>query len=278
MQKMPFGMAVGWILLWTLLVSGSAVLGCLYYLHQRESQSNDDQYRVVAIVQTTSDKESLKTVYLAELLGLSVDQPTNLHRFDSDEAKQKLLNSHVIKDVEVKKVRPGTVYVEYCMRKPIAYSGDYTNTAFDSEGIFFPVSPFYTPKRLPEVRLGLMDRALWGSCCRDSKPFQLTLAILKAVESRFHLKPIHLKEIDVSRAYAPSYGQREIVMRIDEDVEREEKGRLLLTTYPRLLRCSVDHFDQALEEYLVLRGKLSDRQAAIIDLRIPQLAFIKDDN
>lgn len=278
MNRMSLSKAVTWMFFWTLLISGSAGLGCLYYLHQLKSQIHDDQYQIVAVVQTTPDKESLKTVYLAELLSLSVDKPTNLFLFDTEEARQKLLRSHVIKDVFVKKIRPGTVFVEYSMRRPIAYSGDYANTALDREGTFFPVAPFYTPKRLPVIRLGLGDREkVWGSSCKEESAFAIAVEALSILESNFHHKPIHLNQIDVSHAFEASYGHRELIVMIDEDSEKLVNGHYMMTTYPRVLRFSVDGLEQGVKEYLVLREKIQDKKASIIDLRIPQLAFIKDE-
>lgn len=275
MNKISLKKALTSIFIWTLLISGSAGLGCLYYLHQLKSQIHDDQYQIVAVVQSSTDKESLKTVYLAELLGLSVDQPTNLFQFNTEEARQKLLGSHVIKDVDIKKIRPGTVFVEYSMRKPIAYSGDYANTALDKEGILFPVSPFYTPKRLPEIRLGwIANGSVWGSCCKDDQAFLLAVDVLRSLETHFQGKPIHLNHVDVSHAFASSYGHREIVVMIEEDVEKMEGGRFVVTAYPRVLRFSVSGLEQGAKEYLVLREKLQGKRASIIDLRIPQLAFI----
>jgi hypothetical protein len=275
MNKIPLSKGLTSIFLWTLLISGSAGLGFLYYFHQLKSQIHDDQYQIVAVVQTSSDKESLKTVYLAELLGLSFDKPTNLFQFDTEEARQKLLGSHVIKEVNIKKIRPGTVFVEYSMRKPIAYSGDYANTALDTDGVFFPVSPFYTPKRLPEIRLGLIaTNNVWGSSCKEDRAFLLAIEVLRILKTHFQGKPIHLSRVDVSHAFASSYGHREIVVMIEEDVEKVEGGRFVVTAYPRMLRFSVSGIEQAAKEYLVLREKLQGSKTSIIDLRIPQLAFI----
>lgn len=278
MKRVSLTKALMSIFLWTLAISGSAALGCLYYLHQMKSQIHDDQYQIVALVQTASDKESLNMVYLAELLNLSIDQPTNLFQFDAEEARKKLLGSHVIKETTIKKIRPGTVFVEYSMRRPIAYSGDYTNTAVDEEGYFFPVSPFYTPKKIPEIRLGILaEGTLWGSCCKEKKTFQLAIEVLHALEAYFQGKPIHLKRLDVSKAFASSYGQREIVAMIEEDVEKSEGGRFVVTTYPRTLRFSVSGLEQGVNEYLILREKLKNKKASIIDLRLDRLAFVRVD-
>lgn len=254
-----------WIALSTLLISGPATIGCWYYLN-RASQLDDDQYRIIAIVQTTADKEVLKTVYLAELLYLSVDCPTNLHRFNAEEARQRLLNSVVIKEASIKKVLPGTIYVDYTMRKPIAYLEDYTNTAIDEEGVLFPVSPFFTPKNLPKIRLGIneVNHNVWGTCYRNHRAFQCVLELLK---KNWQDEGLSIKFIDVSRTTLPSYGKREMILAF-------EKGGGNPLEPVCFLRLNANDYTKGLVSYRNLIEHLKERKAAIIDLRIPNLALV----
>ncbi|BBI18369.1 FtsQ-type POTRA domain-containing protein [Neochlamydia sp. S13] len=87
----------------TLAISGSASGGLIYYKYIKRQRLYNSQYNIVAIAQTTPDKEPLKTAYLAELLNLSIDQPTNIFRFNTQAAQQKLLNSPLITHAYVKK-------------------------------------------------------------------------------------------------------------------------------------------------------------------------------
>ena len=96
--KMPFSRSLIWILVSTLLISGSAFMGWLYFLHVKERRLHDDQYRIVAIIQSTPQADALKTLYLAELLGLSLDRPINLYQFNAKEAAQTLLSHPLIKN------------------------------------------------------------------------------------------------------------------------------------------------------------------------------------
>ncbi len=41
------------------------------------------------------------------------------------------------------------------MRTPYAYIGEFANTAIDKEGYLFPFRPFFTPKNLPILYIGL---------------------------------------------------------------------------------------------------------------------------
>ena len=53
----------------------------LIFQTQIEKQRRQEQYNIIALMQKSYSKESLKTAYLAELLGLSCDQPTNIFDF-----------------------------------------------------------------------------------------------------------------------------------------------------------------------------------------------------
>lgn len=268
--KIPFSHAVLWIFFSTLLVSGSAFMGWQYYLHLRDVRLNDDQYQIVAIVQKTSQKESLKTMYLAELLGLSIDKPVNLYQFDIEEGEQKLKAFPLIKTAAIKKIRPGTLFIDYEIRIPVAYLENYSNTVVDEEGYLFPFSPFFTPKNLPAFFLPLDEEVHWGDCLGKHEGLNLAFKVLEKWEN-LKLYQVHMKRLDVSRAFKESLGQRQIVLVLEEH-RADAKG---LQTY---LRLNPDHFYQNLVNYRTLRSHGKNNLGNgnhIVDLRIPHTAYIR---
>ncbi len=70
------------------------------------AEINDDQYHIVSLIQNNPQSDALKTVYLAELLELSLDRPVNLYQLNIQEATQKLLNHPLIKKATIKKFYP----------------------------------------------------------------------------------------------------------------------------------------------------------------------------
>lgn len=257
-------------------------MGWQYYLHVREKKYQNEQYRIVALVQSTPQKEGLKTVYLAELLDLSTDRPINLYHFNAKEAETKLAASPLIKKATVKKILPGTLYVDYQMRTPVAFLGDFANTAIDEEGYLFPFKPFFTPKRLPTFYFGLEKSQLnWGCCLFDLPSVRLGFNLMRElVDLESHAFTI--KQIDLSQVQADSYGQRQIVVVLESnsaDWLNKEKGDK--TIY---LRLTSDHVKQELINfqtlYTFLNQGINDEKdpsthQMVIDLRIPHLAFIK---
>jgi hypothetical protein len=277
-SKMPFSRSILWILVSTLLISGSAFMGWLYYLHVRERRLHDDQYHIVAIIQSTPQTDSLKSVYLAELLDLSLDRPTNLYQFNTKKGIQILLSNPLIKKAMIKKILPGTLFIHYQMRVPVAYIGDLANTVIDEEGVLFPFRPFFTPKRLPTIYLGLnTDECHWGRCLIEYASVNLSFSILKQCE--YQLGNFKIKQLDVAQAQADSYGQRQIVLVLEGNGKEE-----MLSTQPLIfLRLSSDHYAQELASFRTLQSanvenqaiQMKDDQSVVIDLRIPHLAFIK---
>jgi hypothetical protein len=277
------------ILFSILIVSGTFLSLRSYYSHMRNKQLNDPKFRLVAIAQASGDGELLKTSYLAELFQLSVDRPVSLIRFDSRAATSKLQSNPLMKSAHVSKIKPGTLLVEYQLRAPIAFLGDYSNTALDSEGVLFPFHPFFTPKKLPEILLGDLEsdpQSLWG---QKLKGFRMELAfkIYQHLMQLFNTESVAIRRIDVSKAYSLSYGQRQIVILLEERFTREHEGRSVLVTAPRTLRLGSVNWIRGLSRYLVLRQFLAKEEAKgpfpdislvskaplIIDLRVPRQAL-----
>ncbi|WP_213106392.1 cell division protein FtsQ/DivIB [Candidatus Protochlamydia amoebophila] len=276
--EIPFKRACLWILLSSLLISGSALMGWLYYQSAKEKRLRGGQYQIVAIVQETPHQESLKTGYLAELLELSLDQPANLYLFDSFEGEKKLLKSPLIKKVSIKKIRPGTLYIQYEMRSPIAYVGDYSNTAIDEDGILFPFRPFFTPKSIPTFYLGLSEHeGKWGVALQNVDRLQLARNVLK-IFKEVATREIAVKQIDVAEAYADSYGQRQIVVKLEDRkdfLSRHISAETLLRLNPEHYKQNIVNFF-SLDKVLNVKSKINNGMT-IIDLRIPHLAFYSQD-
>lgn len=280
MSKLSYQNALSWIIGSTLVVSGSA------YLLLKKLNKSEDQTPLSVIVQTGPQREALQTAYLSQLLGLSADHPLKTGAFDSKKAVSLLQKSPIIKEAKVRILRPGAVYVDYTVRQPIALLADYENTALDSEGRAFPLSPFFPPKNLPEIYLGLQGELDWNASVKG-KSFDLACEILRLLQSPQIPKLFFVRRIDVSRAEEKSLGKREIVL-VAEEVVASKEGRWI---FPRYIRLSPKDYSQALGNYLNLREKLILEESKnlppmhqgqtllyqplkTIDLRLPKMGFV----
>jgi hypothetical protein len=290
--RLSFSQVCLWLFLSMLCTGTTATVGWLYFQHIKQLRYQDDQYRIIALVQTGPEKEALKTVFLEELLDLSVDKPANLFRFNTQAAERKLLECPLIKKAVVKKIKPGTLYIDYSIRQPIAFLADYSNTAIDAEGVLIPFTPFFTPKKIPEITLGvaLPEGEVWGTQM-SGRGIKLAFDLLEQVNSLCCSQTSYLRKVDVNKAFADSYGQRQLVVVIEDWFEKEQEGRSVLCIFPRILRLSTANYLQELKDYLVLRDQLQQQELQqvvdstndlvradpmIIDMRIAQIAFLKE--
>jgi hypothetical protein len=288
---------LGGSVLTTLILS----LGARYLLAEwKRGQRSDDRYNIASIVQTGPEKEALKTVYLAELLGLSTDSPKNLYALDLNEAAKALLSSPLIRSAKVKRLPPNTLYVEYEARRPLCWLADYKNVAIDREGYLFPSAPFFTPKEMPEIYLGLppfgdpadsfgRSGGRWRSQIKN-RYLDLGFDLLKTFEGSPWKKGLRIQRIDVSNAFAPSLGAREIVLFTEEEIFFRKEEKELTFLFPKILRLGTTDYAQQLQNFFALRKTMVEdyrKQLAsldegarfaprIVDLRVPQLAFVEN--
>lgn len=269
--------ALLWILFSVVAVSGTATVGWTFYRYRLKGRSGDDRYQLKVVIQRAG---TLPTNYLVEQLGLSVDCPVNLFALNLKESVERLAESPVIRSVRLSRQLPDGLLVDYEAREPVAQLFDYTNTLIDQEGALFPMRPFFTPKRLPEVVLG-----------DDPRAMEVALGVLNVLLRSPFAEELRVRRVDVSSAFAESYGRREVVVILEDSLFKESGGKTLLHLYPRMLRLGVSEYQGALYNYLVLRKELLDRNRleppaardelvvecapTVVDLRLPDLAFFE---
>jgi len=273
------------------------------WMKAKRARLQDSSYNISVLIQTGPEKEALKTAYLAELLGLSVDKNVNLAVFDLDVAKQRLNASPLISSAEVRKIFPNILYIDYSVRKPVSWLGDYQNIALDQEGYLFPVYPFFSPKELPVIYLGLppfgadqdslgRKGGLWQTPLQN-RYLYLAFEILQFLEGSLWKEGFRIQRIDVSNAFAPSLGQREIVLFTEEELSVVREGKSLRFLFPKILRLSPKEYAQQMNNFFALQKNMKEdylKQLSsadelpsferfaprIIDLRIPHLAFVEN--
>ncbi len=294
---------------WICLVGSTAATLCVsaggYWLWSRWHQQRltDARNQIVAIVQTGPEREALATSHLAELLDLSVDRPTSLYAFDVSQAERRLESCPLIASAKIRRIPPGMLYVDYTIRRPLALLADYQNIGIDREGYFFPIAPFYPPKNLPEIYLGLppfdsLSRE-WGwpegswRIPLEYKYLRVAFEVLQLLCDAPWREGMRLKRIDVSNAFALSPGQREIILFVEEEWTLHEGEKEIVCVFPKIIRLPQRECVQQLSNFLSLRATMMEdykRQLAqahydhspiwfaarIIDLRVPQVAFVQN--
>lgn len=289
LRKISLVTALTWIVGSTLVVSGISYTVLRHWFLQKKKSEMDPRLQIVKILQTGPEKEALNTLYLAELMQLSIDRPVTTRSFNLKMAETRLCSSPVIEKARVSLTSPNAILVDYVARRPIAWLYDYVNIGIDIHGIPFPVHPFFSPKNLPEIFLGEPVSLQWNKQIENSK-MQLALTIRNILAPA----PFTIKRIDVGHAFAESYGKRQITLIIEESFKIDWQSKELLCVLPRILRLSTKEYRKELGNYLVLRddetrafdaavaqfeadGKTARLPEQVIDLRIAGMALIRYD-
>jgi hypothetical protein len=261
-HKIPLKKAFVWITLSVLAISGSATFGWLYTLQWKQALKHSPEYLITQIALTSPHLDALEPDFFAELLQLSSDKPTNQYQLNEKQAEKKLQSHPLIKKATVKAVSPNGLHIDYEMRAPVAYLGDIKNGGVDDEGVLIPCRPFFTPKRIPRYYLGLQDDVSWGEQIKGER-IRLAETLRRDIEH----KGAFVKSLDLTRIDAPSYGEREICVLIEEENDAYE-------TWPVLLRLNHKDPFRSLSTYWLYREKKPVSSPLILDLRIEDLAFI----
>jgi|JI9StandDraft_1071089.scaffolds.fasta_scaffold06273_7 hypothetical protein len=210
------------------------------------------------IVQTSPSKEAISTFYLAELLHLSEDAKISYEDFSVEEAKEHLLEEPLFKEVFLEKRKPRTLYIDYTIRKPVALLADFENTAIDEEFYLFPLEPFFSPKKLPEIYLGLTEYPKRI----EKKELDLAFRVIHVLQEKRPFPDVEIKKIDTANAYADSFGKREIVVVL-------RRGE-----HNHFLRLSTRNYEEALSHYFEMKEEIG--QDKVIDLRIANIAYVEE--
>lgn len=263
-RKIPLHRAIGYVVLSVCIIWGSLIGTWLVHKAVLQKRQLDARYTIAAIVQTCPQKERLQSWQLAEMLNLSRDKPQNLYAFDPAAATATLLACPAIKKASIRRQPPSIVHIDYVFREPCALLADFSNVALDRERVCFPLKPYFTPKRLPELYLGI--RELSYNSPLETKEASLAFKVLDYAKSSLP-SACRIVRIDTHNAFAKSAGVQEVVV-VLEEASRTRYLRLAPQTFQK----SLDTFIAYQSVFNQVNSTLPDQ---IIDLRSPCIALVK---
>lgn len=270
-KKLPLAVAITWIIISTMVVTPSMysvirVLQKRYYVRH-----TDPKYQICSLVQAGLSKRAVSSAFLAEKLALSANRPKNIFSFDCKKGEEALTSTAVIQHARIRRMPPDTLYVEYDVRTPLVKIGDYENVAIDHEGIAFPITPFFTPKKLPEVILGESsekESVQYNEKFSHSR-LDFALELFYLFQTFLREYPLVIETVDVSKMDEKSFGKREVVVVVKYLPPQEGRHYLRLT--PK-------NYEKELGNYLSLTKSLPKKtdqfEEKVIDLRIGNIAYI----
>lgn len=260
-RKIPLTRAIGYVVLSVCTIWGSLILTWLVHKAVLQKRQADPRYTIAAIVQTCPQKERLQNWQLAEMLNLSRDKPLNLYAFDPASASATLLRCPAIKKATCRRQPPSIVHIDYVCREPYALLADFSNVALDRERVSFPLRPYFTPKRLPELYVGVSE--LSYNTPLETKEASFAFAVLEYAKLVLPAS-CRIVRIDTHKAFAKV---QEVVVVLEEK------------QMTRYLRLAPQTYKKSLDTYVAYQSTFdrinSGLPEQIIDFRSPSIALVK---
>lgn len=249
------------ILLGSMAVTLSVGISCLFCLPLFLKMWKEKEAPIQKIAVISRSVETIPIAYFSQLLGLSSDQPLSFRDFSVKKAEASLEKTGLFKKIKATLIKKDTVFIDYALRTPIALCAEKENTALDEEGMFFPLFPFYTPKKLPLVTIGFdSEKKKWGESLAEDKRILIGNLLSAFPDEK-------VEEIDLSQSQALTLGKREIVA-----VLSKEGYTHTLRLTPRNYQEQIPHYHRLSREILK-----DHKQSVVIDLRLTQVAFFTDE-
>ncbi len=263
MEKLPLKTVCTCIIVSVVVVWGTLFALWQFYREVKGRRATAQRYAISVLIQKSHTTDTVPTDTFSELLGLSADQPTNMYSFDVEEATSKLMACGSFKTVSIDLLEPAAIVVDYELRRPVAYLADFENAAIDATGYVFALSPFMTPKNIPQFVLQKGSQMEWNQRLSGS---HIDLA-MNAHKYLDFIKPadVALIKVDVSRAFLKT-ASREIVV-----VVAMNNTSVYLRLHPAT-------YKERLREFFLLvpsMQQLALKDQEIVDLRLPHMALVK---
>lgn len=270
---LPISLCIIFISFICLVISGYHLLHTYWTVQSAQGSI------ISTIVQSSPEKNTLQTDFFAELLSLSQDSSVLSKKFDLAKANKLVKSFPIMKECSIHLDRD-TLYIDYELRQPVAYLGNFYNVGIDKEGFLFPVSPFFSVKRLPLIYIHdseLPDSAtLWGHQITSESMTTALDIITHTLKVGFQEKFL-VRQIDVSSLSSDTYAKREIILIVELMGSHASK---YLPVHSHILRLNPKKPLRGIDQYLILKKELVSTDLIskrIFDLRLPGLAFIRSE-
>lgn len=237
---------------------------------QHEKRIHDPRWTVRKIAARPLTSDTLPHCVLAEVLHLHTSSQVSLFAVQPKQVASSLLKCPAIESARSWRLLPGTLGIEYALRKPIAHIAGVHNVVIDRTKHVFWETPFYAPKRLPSLvcpveRVTTLEDLQQKITSLDE--VSLGLDVLNILTPLARRTGLAVESIDVQRCKEQSIFRREIIVIFHPLSSKEEK------VYVRLHPRDWSSKMAPLEKVLLTVAKSGLRQCCI-DLRFGEFALV----
>ncbi len=217
---------------------------------------------LTTLVQKTPTRTYLSPRFFSDYLALSPKgQKITLSLLDVKKIEKKLAAFPLFAHIEAKISNSGELILSYELREPRFFLGDFSDLGLDKGGRVIPLKPFFSPKILPCVWLGL-HKIDWTRAYLIEKAVEVALFFEDTTYRNFQLE-----SIDLSRLDHPITAHHEIIVKV------------LHFGNVHYLRIHPDRIAQALKRYAKIFDEDSlqnySRSSFVFDARIKKFATLK---
>lgn len=243
--------SIVWIISSIVVVVFLTTVASVYYFHLHEVQLHDEKFMIAKIRTRAVGEREIPIHHFIGWLGLSSDQ-NHLIAFDPEKAIETLLKTGLFSSVKVGKEYPSTLLVTYTLREPRFLLKEESNIAMDAEGAKFPLHPYHEKRELP---------LLYGE-----SDFGLAQELYQVIEESEKLDVRLISAIDLANMQQEGVARRFVIVVYDSRW---------------IVRLSPHDFEEQMERLAALREQSeqnrfdSEEGNVFVDLRIPELAYIK---
>lgn len=217
----------------------------------KKNEQNNQKYLIQKILIKGQNGDFLSGDLFAELVDVSICDPTPFFAFDTQETKKKIKKTGIFRKIDFRKKRPDCLVVIYALFDPIAIVEDQANTLLNEEGRVMAYRPFFSPKKLPKVILG--EHLAWNQKIATEK--WLLIQSILSLDAQ-------MITIDLRFCWEQKKQYKELVL----EVERK--------SIFDLVRLNPATFEEEWKQYLQIKEMLP-LEPQIVDLRYKDMALFE---
>jgi hypothetical protein len=217
---------------------------------------------LTTLIQKTSFSTPISPRFFSDYLMLNPSGKwLEISKLDETKIENKLKEFPIFDKIQAHILSTGELEIAYDLKKPQFLLADFTNLAIDPKGSIFPLRPFFPPKKIPQVYLGIQSID-WKSINNIKKALQIQKILDEILDDE-----IDIEMIDLSNQDHKVSSLKQIVVTLSY------KG------IKHYLRLSPDHLEKALLRYLTLykENDLNEFLSSnlVFDARFKKFATLK---
>lgn len=218
--------------------------------------------RLTTLIQKTPTIQTLSPRFFSNYLGLNpCGKNIDIRKLDITKINKKLKQFPIFKNIHAEFTKDKELLLSYHLRNPCYLLKDYSNCAIDEEGYVIPLNPYYSPKKLPYLYIGIAELS-WSQSYHIDLAHQVVDFFIN-----HKIDQLSIAMIDLSRMRSNIKSHHEVIVTV-EFLDKVHYLRLNPANIEKALTRYVSLFKET-----ELRDKILGN--AVFDARIQKFSTLK---